>query len=101
LDRVVARGGVVIRQKARTAWGDVAEFLQKERKIQLSGNTRLEEGDSQVEGAKLTVFLDEGTSLLESKPGRRVSAVLFEEDFGPGLESDKEAVESMLPEIQP
>lgn len=101
LDRVVARGGVVVRQNDRTAWGDIAEFQQRERKILLSGNARLQDGDSEVRGEKLTVFLDEGASIIESEPGSRVSAVLFEDDFGAQEESDEEASESVLPQKRP
>lgn len=101
LDRVVARGGVVIRQKGRTAWGDEAQFLQKERKILLSGHARLQEGDSEVRGDTLTVFLDGGASVIESHPGGRVSAVLFEDDFGAEAKTDQAGVESMVPEGQP
>ena len=101
LTKVVARGDVVVRQKDRTAWGDEARFLQKDRSIELAGHARLREGDSEVQGEKLTVLLDEGASRIESSPGRRVSAVLFPEDFGGSAESDKEPAESVLPEDQP
>ena len=101
LKKVAARGGVVVRQKERTAWGDSARFLQETRTIELAGNARLREGDSEVRGEKLTVLLDEGASVIEAEPGRRVSAVLFAEDFGAPPESDKELDKSVLPEDQP
>jgi len=98
---VAARGDVVVRQKERTAWGDAARFLQETRTIELAGNARLREGDSEVRGEKLTVLLDEGASVIEAEPGRRVSAVLFAEDFGSPSGSDKEPEKSVLPEDQP
>lgn len=98
---VAARGDVVVRQKERTAWGDAARFLQETRTIELAGNARLREGDSEVRGEKLTVLLDEGASVIEAVPGRRVSAVLFAEDFGAPSGSDKEPEKSVLPEDQP
>jgi lipopolysaccharide transport protein LptA len=101
LKKVAARGDVVVRQKERTAWGDSARFLQETRTIELAGNARLREGDSEVRGEKLTVLLDEGASVIEAKPGRRVSAVLFAEDFGGPPGSDKEPEKSVLPEDQP
>lgn len=81
LREVTARGDVVIRQGARIASGDEARFDQLEEKILLVGNARLEDGPNIVEGNRLTVFLGEGRSVIESSPKKRVSAVLFPDKF--------------------
>lgn len=74
---ITARGDVVIRQGSRRATGDEARFDQVEKKVLLLGNARIEDGASEVEGDRLTVFLDEGRSIIEASDKKRVSAVLF------------------------
>jgi lipopolysaccharide export system protein LptA len=81
LREVTARGGVVIHQGTRIASGDEARFDQIEGKILLIGNAKLEDGPNIVEGDRLTVFLGEGRSVIESSPKKRVSAVLFPDEF--------------------
>jgi lipopolysaccharide export system protein LptA len=89
LREVTARGDVVIRQGARIASGDEARFDQVEKKILLLGNARLEDGPNIVQGDRLTVFLGEGRSVIESSPNQRVSAVLFPDKFSlPGDEAE-------------
>jgi lipopolysaccharide export system protein LptA len=67
----------VITQGDRRASGDRAVFDQASRQIVLVGNPVLRDGPNEVQGDRLTVYLDEGRSVVESSPKRRVSAVLF------------------------
>lgn len=88
LRRVVAQGEVEITQGERRASGDRAVFDQTTRQIVLKGNPVLRDGPNEVQGETLTVYLDEGRSVVESSPKRRVSAVLY-----PG-QSDDQAPEA-------
>ncbi|MDG2306571.1 MAG: lipopolysaccharide transport periplasmic protein LptA [Candidatus Binatia bacterium] len=75
--RVVAQGNVVITQGERQASGRRAVFDQMSRQIVLLGDPVLRDGPNEVQGDRLTVYLDEGRSVVESSPKRRVSAILF------------------------
>ncbi len=77
LTRVVAQGDVVITQGERRASGERAVFDQAKRQIVLLGDPVLRDGPNEVQGDRLTVYLDEGRSVVESSPKKRVSAVLF------------------------
>jgi lipopolysaccharide export system protein LptA len=77
LREVVAEGDVVITQGERRASGEVAVFDQATRQIVLRGNPVLRDGKNEVQGDRLTVYLDEGRSVIESSPKKRVSAVLY------------------------
>ncbi len=79
LDEVRAHGHVRVEQGGRRASGDVALFDQIERKIRLMGNAEVHDGPNVVRGDQITVFLDEGRTLVEAGRDRRVSAVLHPE----------------------
>lgn len=81
LTEVKARGNVRIREGARIATGDEAIFRQTDKSIRLIGNAILRDGPSEVKGDRLTLWLDEGRSVVESKPKSRVSVVLFPEEL--------------------
>lgn len=74
---IVAEGNVVIAQGERRATGGKAVFNQKTRQIALLDHPVLRDGPNEVRGDRLTVFLDEGRSVMESHGKRRVSAVLY------------------------
>ncbi len=74
---IVAVGNVVIAQGERRATGGKAIFNQKTRQIALVDHPVLRDGPNEVRGDRLTVFLDEGRSVMESRGQRRVSAVLY------------------------
>jgi lipopolysaccharide export system protein LptA len=79
LNAVVATGNVVITQGERRATGGKAVFNQIDRQIVLFENPVLRDGKNEVRGDRLTVYLDEGRSVMESGKGtkERVSAVLY------------------------
>ena len=89
LREVVAQGNVVITQGTRKATGETATFTQKERQIVLVGNPVLRDGKNEVAGDKIVVLLDEGRSIVESSPKKRVSAILYPgSENGLGAESN-------------
>lgn len=83
LERVVAVGAVQIKQGERRASGRRAVFDQKTRQLILRGNPVLRDGRNEVQGERMTVYLDEGRSVVESGEKKRVSAVFY-----PGDETD-------------
>ncbi len=82
LDEVRAHGHVRVEQGERKASGDVVLFDQTARKISLMGNAEVHEGPNIVRGDQITIFLDEGRTLVEAGRDRRVSAVLHPESSG-------------------
>ncbi len=77
LREVVAVGDVVITQGTRRATGGRAVFDQVSRRITLLEDPVLHDGPNEVTGEKLVVYLDEGRSVFESSPQKRVSAILY------------------------
>lgn len=77
LQEVVAIGDVVITQGTRTATGGRAIFDQQKRQITLLENPVLHDGPNEVTGDRLVVYMDEGRSIVESSPNKRVSAILY------------------------
>lgn len=77
LREVVAVGDVVITQGTRRATGGRAVFDQVARRITLLEDPVLHDGPNEVTGEKLVVYLDEGRSVFESSPQKRVSAILY------------------------
>lgn len=82
LNRVVAQGDVVIVQGERRATGQRAVFDQATRQLILRGDPVLRDGPNEVQGDRITVYLDEERSVVESSPKKRVSAVLFPGETG-------------------
>ena len=77
LQEVVAIGDVVITQGGRKATGGRAVFDQVTRQVTLLENPVLRDGQNEVAGERIIVFLDENRSVVESSPKKRVSAILY------------------------
>lgn len=78
LREVIAQGTpVVITQGTRKATGTTAVFSQTKRQIVLTGDPVLRDGPNEVSGDRILVYLDEGRSVVESSPKKRVSAVVY------------------------
>jgi lipopolysaccharide export system protein LptA len=76
---VVAAGHVKITQQDRVAVGRKATYWAGSRKILLEGQATAWRGPNQVSGEQITLFLDHNQSLVESKPGSRVTVTIFPE----------------------
>ena len=85
LREVVAVGDVVITQGERRATGGRAIFDQQTRQITLLENPVLHDGPNEVTGERLIVYLDQGRSVVESSPSKRVSAILYPGKEGEGI----------------
>ncbi len=85
ITHIRAKGDVVITQKARRITGQEAEYLQKERKIVVSGDPRATEGQNVIKGNRIIYFIDEDRSIIESGPSVQVEATIFPKEK-PGKE---------------
>jgi len=78
VDRVVATGDVkILRSDGGEAMADKAVYYQKEDKVILTGNPMVKQGEDFVEGARITFFIGEKRSIVESTGSDRVRAVIF------------------------
>lgn len=86
LKKLFAKGHVEIENEGWVATGDDMEYFENERKVLLTGNTKVWQDNNLVTGDSLLLYLDEGKSIVESgkKKGKRVTAT-----FSPGGEGEK------------
>ncbi|MGV8079674.1 MAG: LptA/OstA family protein [Syntrophales bacterium] len=80
LDRVEAKGHVIITQGPKTVTGDFAVYFQDDQKIEMTGNAVLKEGRSTIHGDKVVVLLNEGRGFVESGTSKRVMATIYPSD---------------------
>ena len=81
LQEVVAAGNVRIDNATRWATGGHAVFEQGTRTLVLTENPVLHDGANEVSGERVTVYLDENRSVVESGR-RRVKATVFPNQGG-------------------
>jgi len=79
VERLEAYGNVRVVQLDRTATADQAIYRQRQGTLVLLGNARLLQGQNQVSGNEITVYLQENRSVVKSQEGQRVKAVIFPE----------------------
>lgn len=79
IERLVAKGHVEITKEGWVATGNQAEYFSKERKVVLTGNTKVWQNNNLVTGDTFTIYLDEGKSTVErnTKKGERVKAFFY------------------------
>ena len=79
IERLLAKGHVEITKEKWVASGDQAEYFSKERKVVLTGNTRVWQDNNLVTGDTFVMYLDEGKSIVErgQKKGERVKAYFY------------------------
>ena len=79
IKKLFASGNVEIQNEGWVATGDNVEFFQKERKVRLTGNSKVLQGNNMVTGDSVLLYLDEGKSIVEKsekKKGERVIAII-------------------------
>lgn len=84
LERVEAKGHVIITQGERVVTGDEAVFEQDSQKITMTGSATMSEGANIIRGDRIIVFLNENRGVVESAENKRVSATIY-----PGKEKDR------------
>jgi len=78
IDRIEASGDVVITRKAGgKAFAQEAIYYQKEEKLVLTGNPEVRQGEDLVKGDRITIFLKENRSVVESLSQGKVKAVIY------------------------
>lgn len=78
VDRVEASGDVKItRFDGGEAMADEAVYYQKDDKVILTGNPVVKQGEDFVEGSRITFYIGEKRSIVESSGDERVRAVIF------------------------
>ncbi len=77
VEKIFARGHVKITKAKRIATGDEAVYYEAEQNVILTGNPKVWEDNSMIKGNKITVFLAEDRSIVESQEGDRVEAIVY------------------------
>lgn len=80
IDRLTASGAIEIVKLQWTATGDQLEYISRDRKIILTGNTKVWQDNNLVTGDRIVLYLDEGKSVVERKSsgeGERVKAFFY------------------------
>ncbi len=88
IDKIVATGDVkIVRAEGGVATGKKAVYYQIDEKLVLTGNPVVKEKNSFVEGDRITLFLKEDRSVVESFQDKKVKAVIFPgQEKGQGLD---------------
>ena len=78
IDRIVATGDVkIIRSTGGTATAQKAVYHQNEDKLVLTGEPVVKQGKNFVAGDRITLFLNENRSIVDSPQNGKVKAVIF------------------------
>ena len=80
LEKIEAKGHVIVTQKQKVATGDEAVYFQDSGQIIMTGNATLRDGKNLVKGDKVTVFTNEDRGMVESDPERRVKAIIYPQE---------------------
>jgi len=80
LEKIEAKGHVIITQGERVVTGNDAIFYQDTQKIIMLGNAVMREGRNVIHGDRIVVFLDEDRGVVESVEKGRVKATIYPED---------------------
>jgi lipopolysaccharide export system protein LptA len=76
VQRVLARGNVRFEHEAKRATGDEAVYLAQEGTVVLTGNTRAWDGENEVRGHRMTLYIEEDKSVVTGGADRRVEVTL-------------------------
>lgn len=83
IDGVVAEGKLVVTQGDREATGSKAVFNSQTNTVTLTGNPVVRQGNSQVSGYRIILYINEDRGVVEGG-SQRVKAVIFPDDLGSG-----------------
>jgi lipopolysaccharide export system protein LptA len=78
VDKIVATGNVKISHaKGGAATSEKAVYYQRAEKVVLTENPVVKKGNDFVEGDRITMYLKENRSVVESSGNRKVKAIIF------------------------
>jgi lipopolysaccharide export system protein LptA len=83
LDKIEAKGNVIVTQKDMSATGSEAVYYQDTSRVVMTGNPVLKQGKNLVKGCKITVYLDQNRGEVErcaAENSGRVTAIIHPED---------------------
>ncbi len=80
LERIEAKGNVIVTQKERIATGDEAVYHQDSGQIIMTGNPVLRDGKNLIKGDRVIVFTNEDRGVVECEPKKRVKAIIYPQD---------------------
>ena len=76
--KIIATGDVRIRRaQGGLATAEKAVYFEDDEKIVLTGNPVVKQGSDFVKGNRITIFLEENRSVVESSVGEKVKAIIF------------------------
>lgn len=76
IDRIEVEGDVRIAQRDKLATSEKAVYYHQDRKIVLMGSPVVSQGRDKVQGRLITLYIDEGRSVVEGGDEKPVQAVL-------------------------
>jgi len=84
LERIEAKGRVIMTQGERVVTGEEAVYYQETQKIVVTGNPVMREKKNVIRGDRIVVFVNENRGLVESPQNKRVTATVYpsEKDEG-------------------
>jgi len=76
--KIIATGDVSIRRaQGGLATAKKAVYFEDDEKIVLTGDPVVKQGSDFVKGDRITIFLEENRSVVESSAGKKVKAIIF------------------------
>lgn len=82
IKKIIADGNVKIVTGTKTATADHAEYTAADHILVLTGNAEAWSGENIVAGSKITLFLDENRSIVESDDKKQVEAIFYPKQKG-------------------
>ena len=80
LEKIEAKGHVIVTQGERIVTGDLATYYQDTQKIIMTGNAVMRKGRNIIQGDRIVVYLDEDWGIVEGDNDNRVKATIYPED---------------------
>jgi lipopolysaccharide export system protein LptA len=82
--RTVSTGNVrIITRDCRTGTAKRSEYYDGEQRVELIGNARVWQADNVVTGERITIFLNQERSIVQSGKQERVKAIFYQKEEKP------------------
>lgn len=77
MEKMIATGNVRLRYKGRMAYAEQAIYYYEEDKLELLGTPRAVEGDNEISGEVMLLFLRENRTIVKGSRDARVNVVYY------------------------
>ncbi|MFH7320022.1 lipopolysaccharide transport periplasmic protein LptA [Desulfurivibrio sp. D14AmB] len=103
LQKLFAVGNVKVETPEWVGTGQRLDYFEIERKVHLTGDARIWQGNNLVTGEAVTIYLEEGRSVVErsERPGERVRAFFYADDGPPENGSEPGSDAPVPPPVSP